>query len=436
MEISMESSLEKERERSVKQEEIERNIKVIEEYQFGGINVLKTKPKRTKKVKSYEKEKGSGKDTMKGLKSLGSLEVSEIGSIAEISESWGKAEGRRSLGQVERITFDKEELRLSLKEKILERDLSEKKIQKKNFLEENEQEIENNQEKEKKIELGLNIQERYSSHKSDINDQREAPNRSFEEEKGLIDKEPLVPALGPGLADKIVEVARYSPLENKNELNSGLNNFSLRNLVESSEIDMKVLISELMEGDNEEKFSAKQFPPDLKLATHNLKESRRAFLTDTITDQIFNQVLDELLCEDFWDKSDQSLEAEPSEPAYPLQIESRVLTTETSDAETVYGIRTNYNAVNEYCNLLIAFLTQNYSQIIITRLNKSPPINSEAELRSLRLRNERLQQQTQDWAPEEASTGEETPPGFSSMVLDDSIFEELEEQILVKKFFI
>ena len=34
----------------------------------------------------------------------------------------------------------------------------------------------------------------------------------------------------------------------------------------------------------------------------------------------------------------------------------RHITTETSDAETVYGIRTNYNAVNEYCNLLIKYI--------------------------------------------------------------------------------
>ena len=34
----------------------------------------------------------------------------------------------------------------------------------------------------------------------------------------------------------------------------------------------------------------------------------------------------------------------------------RNMTTEQSDAETVYGIRTNYNAVNEYCNLLIKYI--------------------------------------------------------------------------------
>jgi hypothetical protein len=31
---------------------------------------------------------------------------------------------------------------------------------------------------------------------------------------------------------------------------------------------------------------------------------------------------------------------------------------QTSEAETVYGIRTNFNAVNEYLNLLLKFLNE------------------------------------------------------------------------------
>lgn len=54
---------------------------------------------------------------------------------------------------------------------------------------------------------------------------------------------------------------------------------------------------------------------------------------------------------------------------------------EQSEAETVYGIRTNFNAVNEYLNLLMKFLKEKFDEL------KLPPNKNRRDLILRRIHN-------------------------------------------------
>lgn len=66
------------------------------------------------------------------------------------------------------------------------------------------------------------------------------------------------------------------------------------------------------------------------------------------------------------------------EPVWGKLLGGCVRAPQHEEDETIYGIRTNINAVNEYCNLLIKFVETNHvdqlvRKITLMKLEKAPP---------------------------------------------------------------
>jgi hypothetical protein len=106
----------------------------------------------------------------------------------------------------------------------------------------------------------------------------------------------------------------------------------------------------------------------------------------------------------------------------------RNLITEASDAETVYGIRTNYNAVNEYCNLLIKYiLDHGPEEYRVEMVNKNKVLPLE-ELNLLRLELEIENNNDTYFAMKLSDQYQKVD------IIPIKVFSNLEEEILVNIF--
>merc|ERR1711976_1029513 len=100
---------------------------------------------------------------------------------------------------------------------------------------------------------------------------------------------------------------------------------------------------------------------------------------------------------------------------------------DSSDTETVYGIRTNFNAVNEYLNLLIKYLKDNVEKI---NFGVDDVYNPQRKLDDVyMLRNTNV-----NMIPEEEQKKEKVKcwliPTSKVSVLNDKMFNDLENEIL------
>ena len=71
-------------------------------------------------------------------------------------------------------------------------------------------------------------------------------------------------------------------------------------------------------------------------------------------DVVLHHLFEEMAREGAW----QKLLAGVPRPAPPAE-----------EDETIYGIRTNINAVNEYCNLLTKFIETNHADLLIRKIS-------------------------------------------------------------------
>lgn len=214
---------------------------------------------------------------------------------------------------------------------------------------------------------------------------------------------------------------------------------TLKTFVENPQMDMDWLISELIEQGNTDEVIEADTPekPVLDLShaiseelgfNEEMKTCRIEFLSDAVTDLILGDLIDELQAESFWDKRillDDDMEGHIMGGG------------EGSEAETIYGIRTNYNAVNEYCNLLVKFIFDNFGEVVLKRINRTEKFDSSTELRLLRERDELEEDEEakNHWIifQEELEAGQEVevPHPESELVLPLRIFQVLENEILV-----
>ena len=104
---------------------------------------------------------------------------------------------------------------------------------------------------------------------------------------------------------------------------------------------------------------------------------------------------------------------------------------DSSDTETVYGIRTNFNAVNEYLNLLIKYLKDNVDKINFT---VDTVYNPQKKLGDVYLlRNTNVNQ-----IPDDELKAEHVKCWLletnNGSILNDKMFNDLENEILVNFF--
>lgn len=150
-----------------------------------------------------------------------------------------------------------------------------------------------------------------------------------------------------------------SPSSNADDLNSSAGmpgSPSVENLkkyIENQNTDMNWLIGDkVIKRDN-------SFEEEVKTC-------RKQFLIETMTDFVLSELLNELKSEQLYFKNI----LQPDDQRISLQLlDDPRYVTESSDEETIYGIRTNMNAVFEYCNLLVRFILDNYLDLLLEKYN-------------------------------------------------------------------
>lgn len=151
----------------------------------------------------------------------------------------------------------------------------------------------------------------------------------------------------------------FSPTSNHEDLNSSAGmpgSPSVENLkkyIENQSSDINWLIGDkIVKRDN-------SFEEEVKTC-------RKQFLIETMTDFVLSELLNELKSEKIYFKKSPPQE----EQRISLQLlDDPRYVTESSDEETIYGIRTNMNAVFEYCNLLVRFILDNYLDLLLEKYN-------------------------------------------------------------------
>lgn len=90
--------------------------------------------------------------------------------------------------------------------------------------------------------------------------------------------------------------------------------------------------------------------------------SHKSYVADAVVDLVMSELLDELHGEFFWQTiASKTRSIHLSKQFMAFKGHFGHIQTESSEAETVYGIRTNFNAVQEYSNLLVKFIYENFS---------------------------------------------------------------------------
>jgi hypothetical protein len=161
-----------------------------------------------------------------------------------------------------------------------------------------------------------------------------------------------------------------------------------------------------------------------------VKTCRKQFLIETMTDFILNELISELKTEDIYFKK------------FPKREEQRInvqllddprYVTESSDEETIYGIRTNMNAVYEYCNLLVRFILDNYLDLLLEKFNHKRVKYSNEVLGQIREREVLLALPGNQWK-EIGKLKEYLKP--KENFFPEFIFESLEQEIIVDEFHV
>jgi hypothetical protein len=156
-----------------------------------------------------------------------------------------------------------------------------------------------------------------------------------------------------------------------------------------------------------------------------VKTCRKQFLIETMTDFILNELISELKAEHIYFRKLPKRE----EPRINVQLlDDPRYVTESSDEETIYGIRTNMNAVYEYCNLLVRFILDNYLDLLLEKFNHKKVKNPKEVLENIREREVLLALPGNQWK-EIAKLKDFCRP--KEYYFPEFIFESLEQEIIV-----
>jgi hypothetical protein len=195
-------------------------------------------------------------------------------------------------------------------------------------------------------------------------------------------------------------------------------NAALKKYVENSTLDMNWLVGD--RGEQLEEGKDGSFEEEVK-------SCRKLFLADTITDMVLNDLLNEVKNEQLYFKQQSRL----SEQLLSMNfLENIRYTTESSEGDTIYGIRTNMNAVNEYCNLLVRFIIDNYMEMLVEKFNKKKETVPFEALNSIRRKEIEVELSDNHWEEFERGTIKAAEREF---FLPEVIFTSLEDEIVVGK---
>jgi hypothetical protein len=193
-------------------------------------------------------------------------------------------------------------------------------------------------------------------------------------------------------------------------------NSALKKYVESSTLDMNWLVGDKAENSEEGREGSFE---------EEVKSCRKLFLADTITDMILNDLLVELKNEQLYFRQ----QAKFSDQLLSMNfLENIRYTTESSEGDTIYGIRTNMNAVNEYCNLLVRFIIDNYLEMLVDKFNKKRETEPRDALGVIRKKENDVELSDNHW--EEFEQGNIKTVELD-MFLPEIIFNSLEDEIVV-----
>lgn len=156
-----------------------------------------------------------------------------------------------------------------------------------------------------------------------------------------------------------------------------------------------------------------------------VKTCRKQFLIETLTDFILNELLTELKSELLYFR--RVVPAEGQQISLQMLEDPRYV-TESSDEETIYGIRTNMNAVFEYCNLLVRFILDNYLDLLLEKFNMKKVHRPQEVLAEIREREVLLGLAGQQW--KEVGTLNLCKKS-KDQFFPEFIFESLEQEIIV-----
>ena len=193
----------------------------------------------------------------------------------------------------------------------------------------------------------------------------------------------------------------------------------LRKYVESPANDMNWLLGDNPNGSSHNVKRDSSFDEEVKTC-------RKQFLAETITEYILNELLTELKNEKlyFKKKSPEILQ----QKVQLNVLEDPRYVSESSEEETIYGIRTNMNAVYEYCNLLVRFIVDNYMDLLLEKYNHKRPQESLLILSEIREREGNLLLSSNHWR--EYSRGV-IKARAQEAFLPELIFNSLEDEIIV-----
>lgn len=159
-----------------------------------------------------------------------------------------------------------------------------------------------------------------------------------------------------------------------------------------------------------------------------VKTCRKQFLIETMTDFILNELISELKAEEIYFRQ---LPKREEQRINVQLLEDPRYVTESSDEETIYGIRTNMNAVYEYCNLLVRFILDNYLDLLLEKFNQKKIRNPNEVLGKIRDREVLLALPGNQWK-EIGKLKDYCKP--KEVFFPEFIFESLEQEIIVEIF--
>lgn len=214
---------------------------------------------------------------------------------------------------------------------------------------------------------------------------------------------------------KGIEMSPGSLVDDLNSSAGGPGSPSVENLkkyIESQNADMNWLIGE-------------KAPKRDSSFEEEVKTCRKQFLIETLTDFILTELLTELKTEHLYFRKVAPIEGQQ----ISLQmLEDPRYVTESSDEETIYGIRTNMNAVFEYCNLLVRFILDNYLDLLLEKFNMKKVQSPFEVLRDIREREVLLGLAGQQWKEADKFKSKLGP---KDQFFPEFIFESLEQEIIV-----
>ena len=119
----------------------------------------------------------------------------------------------------------------------------------------------------------------------------------------------------------------------------------------------------------------------------------------------------------------------------PHESPAGIAHADLSRNEEVYGIRTNYNAVNEYLLLLVDFLNENYASALLDIYNRGPQIDQISLIRALREYHSRYTEETNLLLSEADAEKTDKEVVIEQLVefrlLSDEMYESLKQEVIV-----